>query len=342
MTALLSVRGVKTFYGRVMALKGVDLDINEGEIVTLIGANGAGKSTLMMTVCGNPRAREGRITFAGRDITQMPTHEIARFKLAQAPEGRRIFSRMTVLENLQMGATTADPSTFAQDLERVLTLFPRLKQRIGQRGGTLSGGEQQMLAIARALMARPRLLLLDEPSLGLAPLIVRQIFDAIRTLNKQDGLTVFLVEQNAFHALKLAHRGYVMVNGLITLSGSGRELLARPEVKSAYLEGGRQQAAPSRRPGGRPGRWLLMRWFSAPPCASSISACSAARFCRPTITWSTARFAWRSASPGSASPVSRRWSRNIAGSTNPTARCAGAASRSDVIFREVIAAGFTP
>ena len=239
MTALLSVRGVKTFYGRVQALKGVDMEVNDGEIVTLIGANGAGKSTLMMTICGNPRAREGAIEFAGRDITHMPTHEIARLKLAQAPEGRRIFSRMTVLENLQMGATTGEAADFAPDLERMLTLFPRLRQRITQRGGTLSGGEQQMLAIARALMARPRLLLLDEPSLGLAPLIVRQIFDAIKTLNEQDGLTVFLVEQNAYHALKLAHRGYVMVNGLITLSGLGRELLERPEIKQAYLEGGR-------------------------------------------------------------------------------------------------------
>jgi branched-chain amino acid transport system ATP-binding protein len=239
MTALLSVRGVTTYYGRVQALKGIDMEVNDGEIVTLIGANGAGKSTLMMTICGNPRAREGTIEFAGQNITRMPTHEIARLKLAQAPEGRRIFSRMTVLENLQMGATTADPAQFAPDLERVLTLFPRLKQRIGQRGGTLSGGEQQMLAIARALMARPRLLLLDEPSLGLAPLIVRQIFDAIKTLNEQDGLSVFLVEQNAYHALKLAHRGYVMVNGLITLSGPGRELLERPEIKQAYLEGGR-------------------------------------------------------------------------------------------------------
>ena len=239
MTApLLSIRGVKTYYGRVMALKGVDLDVNEGEIVTLIGANGAGKSTLMMTVCGNPRAREGKIEFAGRDITHLPTHEIAHLKLAQAPEGRRIFSRMTVLENLQMGALVADKAEFAGDLDRMLTLFPRLKQRIDQRGGTLSGGEQQMLAIARALMARPRLLLLDEPSLGLAPLIVKQIFDAIRTLNKMDGLTVFLVEQNAYHALKLAHRGYVMINGLITLSGTGRELLERPEIKQAYLEGG--------------------------------------------------------------------------------------------------------
>ncbi len=236
---LLTVRGVKTYYGRVMALRGVDIDVNDGEIVTLIGANGAGKSTLMMTICGSPRAREGTIEFSGRDITQMPTHEIARLKLAQAPEGRRIFSRMTVLENLQMGATTGEPAEFAPDLARVLTLFPRLKERLSQRGGTLSGGEQQMLAIARALMARPRLLLLDEPSLGLAPLIVKQIFDAIRMLNAETGLTVFLVEQNAYHALKLAHRGYVMVNGLITLSGSGRELLERPEIRQAYLEGGR-------------------------------------------------------------------------------------------------------
>jgi branched-chain amino acid transport system ATP-binding protein len=244
MSTLLSVRGVKTFYGRVMALKGVDLDVNTGEIVTLIGANGAGKSTLMMTICGNPRAREGSILFDGSDITRLPTHEIARLNLAQAPEGRRIFSRMTVLENLQMGATTAEPSAFERDLKRVVTLFPRLRQRLSQRGGTLSGGEQQMLAIARALMARPRLLLLDEPSLGLAPLIVRQIFDAIKLLNAQDGLTVFLVEQNAFHALKLARRGYVMVNGLITLSGTGHDLLERPEIKSAYLEGGRQKVDP--------------------------------------------------------------------------------------------------
>ena len=243
-TPLLSVRGVTAFYGRVMALKGVDLDVNPGEIVALIGANGAGKSTLMMTICGNPRARDGKVTFDGRDITRLPTHDIARLKLAQSPEGRRIFPRMTVLENLQMGATVAEPAELASDLERVLVLFPRLKQRLAQRGGTLSGGEQQMLAIARALMSRPRLLLLDEPSLGLAPLIVRQIFDAIKKLNVEDGLTVFLVEQNAFHALKLAHRGYVMVNGLITMSGAGRELLARPEVKSAYLEGGRQLAAP--------------------------------------------------------------------------------------------------
>jgi branched-chain amino acid transport system ATP-binding protein len=238
-TPLLAIHGVTAFYGRVMALKGVDLEVKEGEIVTLIGANGAGKSTLMMTVCGNPRAREGTINFAGHDITRLPTHEIARLRLAQAPEGRRIFPRMTVLENLQMGATTAEPSEFNRDLDRVMSLFPRLQQRIGQRGGTLSGGEQQMLAIARALMAQPRLLLLDEPSLGLAPLIVRQIFDAIKTLNAESGLTVFLVEQNAYHALKLAHRAYVMVNGQITLTGTGQELLERSEIKSAYLEGGR-------------------------------------------------------------------------------------------------------
>ena len=240
MSALLSVRGVHTFYGRVEALKGVDLDVNAGEIVTLIGANGAGKSTLMMTICGNPRARQGSIVFDGREITHVPTHEIARLKLAQSPEGRRIFSRMTVLENLQMGATVVGDGNFGQDLERVLTLFPRLKQRTGQRGGTLSGGEQQMLAIARALMARPHLLLLDEPSLGLAPLIVRQIFEAINALNAESGLTVFLVEQNAYHALKLAHRGYVMVNGRITLTGTGRELLEKPEIRQAYLEGGRE------------------------------------------------------------------------------------------------------
>jgi branched-chain amino acid transport system ATP-binding protein len=237
---LLCVRGVKTFYGHVMALKGVDIEVHEGEIVTLIGANGAGKSTLMMTICGNPRCREGSIAFAGRDITHLPTHEIAHLRLAQSPEGRRIFPRMTVLENLQMGAVTAGGGQFSTDLDRVLALFPRLQQRLAQRGGTLSGGEQQMLAIARALMARPRLLLLDEPSLGLAPLVVRQIFDAIKTLNADTGLTVFLVEQNAYHALSLAHRGYVMVNGAITLSDTGSELLARPEVKSAYLEGGRE------------------------------------------------------------------------------------------------------
>ena len=236
---LLAIRGLKAFYGNIMALKGVDLDVNEGEIVTLIGANGAGKSTLMMATFGNPRAREGSIVFAGQDITSMPTHEIAKLRIAQSPEGRRIFPRMTVLENLQMGATVTEPSHFAQDLKRVCTLFPLLEKRMQQRGGTLSGGEQQMLAIARALMGRPRLLLLDEPSLGLAPMLVKQIFRAIRELNERERLTVLLVEQNAFHALRLAHRGYVLVNGTITLSGSGRELLQRPEVRAAYLEGGR-------------------------------------------------------------------------------------------------------
>ena len=236
--SLLAVRGVKTFYGNIIALKGVDMDVRQGEIVTLIGANGAGKSTLMMTIFGNPRAREGTITFDGKDITRLPTHEIARLNISQSPEGRRVFPRMTVYENLQMGASINGFSHFEQDLERMFVMFPRLKERIGQRGGTLSGGEQQMLAIARALMARPRLLLLDEPSLGLAPLIVKQIFDAIRELNRKEGLTVFLVEQNAYHALKLAHRGYVMVNGLITMSGTGRELLANPQVRAAYLEGG--------------------------------------------------------------------------------------------------------
>ena len=238
MTALLSIRGVKTFYGNIQALKGIDIEVNEGEIVTLIGANGAGKSTLMMTIFGNPRASEGSIAFDGRDITQMPAHEIAHLRIAQAPEGRRIFPRMTVLENLQMGATVADPAHFDADVKRVCTLFPLLERRMRQRGGTLSGGEQQMLAIARALMGRPKLLLLDEPSLGLAPLIVKQIFEVIVDLNKRQGLTVFLVEQNAYHALKLAHRGYVMVNGRITMSGTGKELLARPEVRAAYLEGG--------------------------------------------------------------------------------------------------------
>jgi branched-chain amino acid transport system ATP-binding protein len=236
---LLSVRGVTTHYGKIIALRGVDLDVNEGEIVTLIGANGAGKSTLMMTICGNPRAHDGSIAFDGAEITRLPTHQIMRMAISQAPEGRRIFPRMTVLENLQMGAVTSGFEHFADDLDRVFSIFPILKSRAAQLGGTLSGGEQQMLAIGRALVSRPRLLLLDEPSLGLAPLIVRQIFDVLRDLNRKDGLTIFLVEQNAYHALRLANRGYVMVNGLITMSGTGAELLAREEVRSAYLEGGR-------------------------------------------------------------------------------------------------------
>ncbi|PCH80757.1 MAG: ABC transporter ATP-binding protein [Hyphomicrobiales bacterium] len=235
---LLSVRGVETYYGKIVALRGVDMDVNEGEIVTLIGANGAGKSTLMMTICGKPQARNGKIIYDGEDITRTPTHLIMRKSIAQSPEGRRIFPRMTVLENLQMGASVINYEHFDEDLQMVFDMFPILEKRQTQRGGTLSGGEQQMLAIARALMARPRLLLLDEPSLGLAPLIVKQIFNVIRELNKTKGLTVFLVEQNAYHALKLAHRGYVMVNGKITMSGTGKELLQSKEVQAAYLEGG--------------------------------------------------------------------------------------------------------
>ena len=238
-TQLLTVQGVHTFYGNIEALKGVDVHVEAGEIIALIGANGAGKSTLMMTICGSPPPRRGRVVFDGRDITSWPTHEIMRLSIAQAPEGRRIFPRMTVLENLQMGSELAGVTDPDRDFKRVFALFPRLEQRLAQRGGTLSGGEQQMLAIGRALMSRPKLLLLDEPSLGLAPQLVRQIFDAIKTLNQEEGLTVFLVEQNAYHALKLAHRAYVMVTGEITMTGTGRELLAKEEIRAAYLEGGR-------------------------------------------------------------------------------------------------------
>ncbi|HEX3349756.1 MAG TPA: ABC transporter ATP-binding protein [Acetobacteraceae bacterium] len=234
---MLSLTDVTAFYGAIQALKGVDIEVNEGEIVTLIGANGAGKSTLMMTICGNPRARSGRIVYAGRDITQLATFEIMRMAIAQAPEGRRIFPRMSVHENLLMGAHGRDPAEAEETMQQVFGLFPRLRERLAQRGGTLSGGEQQMLAIGRALMSRPRLLLLDEPSLGLAPLVVRLIFQAIRDLNRTTGLTVLLVEQNAFQALRLAHRGYVLVNGAITMAGPGQELLARPEIRAAYLEG---------------------------------------------------------------------------------------------------------
>ena len=235
---MLAVENLHSGYGRIQALHGIDLAVGQGEIVTLIGANGAGKTTLLMTICGKPRASAGRVLLDGQDITRLPMHKIARLGLAHSPEGRRIFPRMSVLENLQMGAVVADRRHYDDDLERVLGLFPRLRERLTQRGGTLSGGEQQMLAIGRALMSRPRVLLLDEPSLGLAPLVVRHIFELIARINRERGVTVFLVEQNAYHALKLAHRGYVMVNGRVTLSGTGAELLANKEIRAHYLEGG--------------------------------------------------------------------------------------------------------
>lgn len=234
----LQLQNVHVGYGQHDVLHGINLEVKKGEIVTLIGANGAGKSTLLMAICGDPAPSQGTVLFDGEPLNGLPTYKIMRKGLAQSPEGRRIFPRMTVLENLQIGASLTDQSTFNRDLERVFHLFPILSQRQSQRGGTLSGGEQQMLAIARALMSRPRLLLLDEPSLGLAPLISQTIFKALRTLNEEEGLTLLLVEQNAYHALKLAHRAYVLVNGHITMQGTGQELLGHPDVRAAYLEGG--------------------------------------------------------------------------------------------------------
>ncbi len=235
---MLELREVHTHYGRIEALKGISLDVRKGEIVTIIGANGAGKTTLLMTISGDPRASAGRIVFEGEEITRLPTYEIVRRGISQAPEGRRIFPRMTVLENLQMGAVPNGERYFAEDVEKIFALFPRLKERMHQRGGTLSGGEQQMLCIGRALMARPRLLLLDEPSLGLAPMLVQQIFKSIVEINRSQGLTILLVEQNAYQALRIAHRGYVLATGSVVMEGSGRELLASPEIRAAYLEGG--------------------------------------------------------------------------------------------------------
>ncbi len=236
---MLEIRGLHSGYGRIEALHGIDLDVPEGKIVSLIGANGAGKTTLLMTICGRPPASKGSIRFSGLDIARMRTHEIAALGLAHSPEGRRIFPRMSVFENLQMGAIFARPEHFESDLEHVLVLFPRLKERLVQRGGTLSGGEQQMLAIARALMSRPKLLLLDEPSLGLAPLVTKQLFENILAINRERKVTILLVEQNAFQALRLADRAHIMVNGKIEISGSGAELLNDPAVRAAYLEGTR-------------------------------------------------------------------------------------------------------
>lgn len=233
---MLKLENIHTYYGAIQALNGVSVEVNQGEIVTLIGANGAGKTTLLMTVCGEPRAREGRITFEGRDITQEPTHLIMRSGIAISPEGRRVFKDLTVTENLQMGGFFAKGPQVEEGLEHVFKLFPRLRERAGQRAGTMSGGEQQMLAIGRALMTRPRLLLLDEPTLGLAPLIIAQIFEIIRTI-RDEGVTVFLVEQNANKALQVADRGYVLENGRVVLQDTGANLLVNDEVRKAYLGG---------------------------------------------------------------------------------------------------------
>lgn len=231
---MLKLEQVHTHYGAVEALCGVSIEVNQGEIVTLIGSNGAGKTTLMMTVCGSPRASSGRVMFDGRDITHCATHEIMRMGMAISPEGRRVFPSLTVVENLKMGGFFARREEIEAGIEHVFRLFPRLKQRAAQRAGTMSGGEQQMLAIGRALMSRPRLLLLDEPTLGLAPMIISQIFDIIRTI-REDGVTVFLVEQNANKALQVADRGYVLETGKVVLADTGANLLANDSVRSAYL-----------------------------------------------------------------------------------------------------------
>jgi branched-chain amino acid transport system ATP-binding protein len=233
---MLKIRNVETYYGNIRALKGVSLSVAKGEIITLIGANGAGKSTTLMTICGITSARSGEILFQDKPIQSLDPNTIVSLGISQVPEGRRIFPLMTVAENLDMGAFLRKNKTeIAKDMDYVFTLFPILKERIHQQAGTLSGGEQQMLAISRALMARPLLLLLDEPSLGLAPLIVQQIFKMVQKINAENNTTILLVEQNAFMSLKIAHRGYVMENGIITLEGLASELLSDERIKKAYL-----------------------------------------------------------------------------------------------------------
>jgi branched-chain amino acid transport system ATP-binding protein len=236
MPELLAIHSLRAGYGPIQALRGIDLSVNEGEIVTLIGANGAGKTTLLMTICGIVRASGGRVTFSGHNIASQQPYEIMRQGIAQVPEGRRIFPKMTVRENLLVGAQHLNGDGIDAGMERAFAMFPILAERRHQSGGTLSGGEQQMLAIARALMSRPRLLLMDEPSLGLAPLMAKQIFQIIREINAA-GTTVLLVEQNAYVALQLAQRGYVLATGAIVLSGPSRELLDNPEIQKAYLGG---------------------------------------------------------------------------------------------------------
>ena len=237
---MLNISKVETFYGNIQALRGVDVKVNDGEIVALIGSNGAGKSTLLMTISGVNKAATGEILFDSKSIANMPPHDIVNLGISQVPEGRRIFSRLTVEDNLRLGASVNEKGkNFDQDSKEVYDLFPVLKDRLSQRGGTLSGGEQQMLAIGRAMMARPRVLLLDEPSLGIAPKLVNQIFASIKNINKEKKVTVFLVEQNAKKALELADRGYVLVNGKISIEGPSKDLLNNPDVQAAYLEGGK-------------------------------------------------------------------------------------------------------
>ena len=236
---MLKILNIETFYGKIQALRGVDLDVNEGEIVSLIGSNGAGKSTLLMTISGVNKAKRGNIVFNGENIQNKEPHKIVDMGICQVPEGRRIFSRLTVEENLRLGAHANEKGKyFENDIKEVYDLFPVLSDRKTQRGGTLSGGEQQMLAIGRALMSKPKVLLLDEPSLGIAPKLVNQIFLSIKNINKEKNVTIFLVEQNAKKALELADRAYVLVNGKVTIKGSGQELLKNKDIQAAYLEGG--------------------------------------------------------------------------------------------------------